>query len=61
MAEVTGNKPLDRRGFLKGSALFAAAVVGLAATTSAFAQEPPQSKPEEKAPEQPAGDQAKKD
>lgn len=61
MAQVTGNKVLDRRAFLKGSALFAAAAVGLSAVTPAFAQDPPQSKPEEKKPEQPAGEQAKKE
>jgi anaerobic selenocysteine-containing dehydrogenase len=61
MAQVTGNKGLDRRGFLKGSALFAAAAVGLTAVSPVFGQEPAPSKPEEKAPEQPAGDQAKKE
>jgi secreted PhoX family phosphatase len=62
MAQVTGNKVLDRRAFLKGSALFAAAAVGLSTVTPAFAQEPQsQGKPEEKAPEKPAEDQAKKE
>ena len=39
-------RSVDRRSFLRGSALFAAAL-GLSAATSAFAQDPPQ-KPEEK-------------
>ena len=40
-------KPVDRRSFLRGSALFAAAI-GVSVATSAFAQEPqqPQPKPE---------------
>jgi hypothetical protein len=38
------NRTLDRRGFLKGSALFAALVVGAAAP--AFAQEPAKPAPE---------------
>jgi hypothetical protein len=49
MAEFT-KKTFDRRGFLKGSALFAAAALGVAASmTPAFAQDPaaPGSKPEE--------------
>jgi hypothetical protein len=50
MAEFTDKKMFDRRGFLKGSALFAAAALGIAASmTPAFAQDPaaPASKPEE--------------
>jgi len=39
-------KPVDRRSFLRGSALFAAAI-GVGVATSAFAQEPQQPKPEE--------------
>jgi hypothetical protein len=51
MGEFTGReKALDRRGFLKGSALFAATALGLSAAGSAFAQEP--AKPEEKKPEE---------
>lgn len=46
-------KTVDRRSFLRGSALFAAAL-GLSVATSAFAQDPPQQpqqeKPEEKVP-----------
>jgi hypothetical protein len=55
MAEFTDKKTFDRRGFLKGSALFAAAALGVAASmTPAFAQDPaaPQSAP---------GDSKKKD
>jgi ribosomal protein S27AE len=65
MAEFTGNgKALDRRGFLKGSALFAAAV-GMSIAAPALAQEP-QNRPavpddEQKKPEEPAPDSAKKD
>ena len=49
MAEFT-EKKFDRRGFLKGSTLFAAAALGVAASmTPVFAQDPaaPQSKPED--------------
>jgi rubredoxin len=49
-------KPVDRRSFLRGSALFAAAL-GVSVATSAFAQEPqqpPQPKPEEEKKEEPA-------
>jgi hypothetical protein len=45
-------KTVDRRSFLRGSALFAAAL-GLSVATSAFAQDPQQpeqEKPEEKLP-----------
>ena len=65
MAEFTGGgKAMDRRGFLKGSALFAAAAVGLSVAAPVFAQE--QSKPavpedEQKKPAEPQGDQAKKE
>jgi hypothetical protein len=38
-------KTVDRRSFLRGSAIFAAAL-GLSVATSAFAQEPQQPKPE---------------
>jgi ribosomal protein S27AE len=41
----------DRRSFLKGSAVFAAAL-GLSVATSAFAQDPPQQKPQEPKPEE---------
>ena len=55
MVEFTGEgKMLNRRGFLKGSALFAAAAVGIAAGVApAFAQNPPSAPPKEepKAPE----------
>jgi hypothetical protein len=64
MAEFTDNKTFDRRGFLKGSALFAAAALGVAASMSpVFAQEPAtQSKPEDgKKPEDKKGDTADKD
>jgi hypothetical protein len=41
-------QPVDRRSFLRGSALFAAAL-GVSVATSAFAQEPePKQKPEPK-------------
>lgn len=45
-------KPVGRRSFLRGSALFAAAV-GVGMATSAFAQDPqpPQPKPEDEKPE----------
>jgi hypothetical protein len=75
MVEFTGkDKAIDRRGFLKGSALFAAVAVGLTVAQPAFAQQSPEpgkpdeKKPEEKKPEDPAakkeapakqGDQAK--
>ena len=66
MAELTVNgKPLDRRGFLKGSALFAAAV-GLSVAAPALAQDQGQTSPavpeedKEKA-KVPEGEQAKKD
>jgi hypothetical protein len=51
MAEFTDKKTFDRRGFLKGSALFAAAALGVAATVApAFAQDAPaQNKPSEDA------------
>ena len=40
MAQFTGEgRQLDRRGFLKGSALFAAAAVGLGMSTPLFAQD----------------------
>lgn len=39
-------KPVDRRSFLRGSAIFAAAL-GVSVATSAFAQEPQQPKPED--------------
>jgi secreted PhoX family phosphatase len=46
MAEFTDKKTFDRRGFLKGSALFAAAALGVAATVApAFAQDAAQTKP----------------
>lgn len=50
-------KPVDRRSFLRGSALFAAAL-GVSVATSAFAQEPqqPQPKPEEEKKEEPGKD-----
>ena len=70
MAELTSKgKSLDRRGFLKGSALFAVAAVGLTVAAPAFAQDPaqdPQNKPatpedeQKKKPSEPAPDQTKK-
>ena len=64
MGEFTGrDKAVNRRGFLKGSALFAAAV-GLTAASPAFAQQqapkpeekkPEERKPEEKKPAEPSG------
>jgi len=45
--ESKGGRTLDRRGFLKGSALFAA-VMGAAAAVPALAQEPQKPAPEEK-------------
>ena len=69
MAQLTGNgKAMDRRGFLKGSALFAAAV-GLSVAAPALAQDPqnkpaapPEGEPnkDEEKKKEPAGDQAKK-
>lgn len=47
-------RPVDRRTFLRGSALFAAAI-GVSVATTAFAQDPPQQpppKPEEQKPEE---------
>jgi hypothetical protein len=66
MAEFMSNgNAMDRRGFLKGSALFAAAAVGFAVAAPAFAQEQQTNTPappadEQKKPEQPAGDQTRK-
>jgi len=49
MAQFTGEgRQLDRRGFLKGSAMFAAAAVGLAMTTPLFAQDAPKTAEEKK-------------
>ena len=48
-------KPVDRRSFLRGSAIFAAAL-GVSVATSAFAQDPPQQpqpKPEEEKKDEP--------
>ena len=73
MVELTGNdKAVDRRGFLKGSALFAAAAIGVSVAGSAFAspQEPAKKDSDEKEKEkteeekkaaEKAGEQAKKD
>ena len=45
--DTLNNRPVDRRSFLRGSALFAAAL-GLTVATGAFAQDPPPpQKPEE--------------
>lgn len=64
MAELTVNgKSVDRRGFLRGSALFAAAV-GLSVAAPAFAQDPEQKTPavpEDEKAKAPAGEQAKKE
>lgn len=66
MAELTVNgKSVGRRGFLKGSALFAAAV-GLSAAAPAFAQDQEQKTPavpeeEKDKAKAPAGEQAKKE
>jgi hypothetical protein len=59
MFETTG-KNVDRRSFLRGSALFAAALGMAVVPGAAFAQQPPQEKKEEKpqdpfAPEQKDG------
>ena len=49
MAQFTGEgRQLDRRGFLKGSAMFAAAAVGLGLTTPLFAQDAPKTAEEKK-------------
>jgi hypothetical protein len=65
MAEFMSNgKALDRRGFLKGSALFAAAV-GLSVASPAFAQgqgqeqKPAVPEEEKDKAKEPSGDQAK--
>jgi ribosomal protein S27AE len=44
-------KTVDRRSFLRGSAIFAAAL-GLSVATSAFAQEPQQPQPQPEKPEE---------
>ena len=63
MSQFNGDaKVVGRRGFLKGSAFFAAAAVGLSVAPS-FAQEQ-QAKPAapaEEKPAEPAGEQPKKD
>ena len=46
MDDKVFEKAVDRRSFLRGSALFAAAL-GLGVASPAFAQEPPKPKPEE--------------
>jgi len=67
MVELSAkDRAIGRRGFLKGSALFAAAAVGLAAASPAFAQQQEPGKPDEKKPEEnksedPSGDKAKKE
>ena len=65
MVEFTREeKMLNRRGFLKGSALFAAAAVGIAAGVApAFAQNPPSTPPKEepKAPEGEKKEEPKKE
>ena len=49
MVELTGKeKAIDRRGFLKGSALFAAAAVGVGMAGSAFASPQDAAKNDEK-------------
>jgi hypothetical protein len=63
MAEFTvSEKSVNRRGFLRGSALFAAAV-GLSVAAPALAQEQGQKTPtpEEEKPKQPSGEQTKKE
>src|SRR5512132_3205020 len=54
--DIKGGRTLDRRGFLKGSALFAAVMA--AAAVPALAQEPqkqaPEDKPADKTEQQPA-------
>ena len=62
--DSSSDRRLDRRGFLKGSALFAAAV-GLSAAVPAAAQEPqnrpaPEQKPDEKKEEPPKTEEAGK-
>lgn len=61
MSQFSETTRLNRRGFLKGSALFAAAA-GLAAAVPAAAQEPGQQAPaeKEKPKDAPADEQAKK-
>lgn len=44
-------KPVDRRSFLRGSALFAAAI-GVSVATGAFAQEPQEQQPKPEKPEE---------
>jgi hypothetical protein len=65
MVEFTGEgKMLNRRGFLKGSALFAATAVGIAAGVApGFAQNPPSAPPKEepKAPEGEKKEEPKKE
>jgi anaerobic selenocysteine-containing dehydrogenase len=58
MFDQDGNSRVTRRGFLKGSALFAAAVVGMAQAMPAHAQE--QAKPVPDAPKKDEGTPAKK-
>ena len=60
MAQFTGEgQTLNRRGFLKGSALFAAAAFGVAAGVApAFAQAPSTAKPAEEQ-KKPEGEAAK--
>ena len=58
MSEFTSDaKVMNRRGFLKGSALFAAAAVGLTALPAAAQQQQPA---EKKEPEQPKKDEQPK-
>jgi anaerobic selenocysteine-containing dehydrogenase len=61
MSMYTGDaKRLDRRGFLKGSALFAAAAAVAAAAPAAAQEAPPTPAPEEKKEEPKTDDPAKK-
>ena len=55
MFDETVLKAMDRRSFLRGSALFAAAL-GVGMATSAFAQDPPKPKPEEEEKEEKKGE-----
>jgi hypothetical protein len=49
--DKVSTKPVDRRSFLRGSALFAAAI-GVSVATSAFAQEPAPQQPQPEKPEE---------
>ena len=53
MFETLNGKPLDRRSFLRGSALFAAAIgVSVLPASAQEPQQPPKPKPEEEKPKE---------